>query len=528
MPKIGIAVTTYRRPEHLALCLAQIYKHTPMDTVVYVTDDSLECKGIAYRKNECLNALWMAGCEYFFLLDDDCFPVADDWCETFIALSRRTGQHHLLVVPLAHTDRISDGLRISDEAFFGVLLFLTREAVQKVGGFYEGYGRYGYEHIGYSRRIHKAGLTPRGKSSGPDNIETKVCALDLYTHPVAAGLVHRTSLDPVLVKELTVAACPGLLQDLEVFRPLRSMRVAQSASLAPPSPVAPSSPRSPVAPSSTTAPPSPVAPEVQRKLTKAEPIYIRSLAPHFEEYEQALRHTLIRRGYQVIGEPAPQTLEIIMGLNVWPENLPLPARYIAIQLEQRGTRWFDEAYFARLRGAMQVWDYSRTNLEYLRQRQILALYVPLGWSPTWRYPKCKRDIDVLLLGDLSGRRSHMLELLKARGVKVQACFNHFGADKAKLLARTKVVLNIHYYKRVAPLEETRILPALAAGCKVVSEPSEDTELQEVYAGQVLFATNPSGLAAACRQALASGTPTTRSWLRTRSFGTLFPWDLVEA
>ena len=81
--KIGIGVTTYNRPGHMALWKKQLYRHAPGNTYeVYVAADSQTRLGIAARKNECLNTL--KNCDYIFLFDDDCFPVKNGWEDYFI------------------------------------------------------------------------------------------------------------------------------------------------------------------------------------------------------------------------------------------------------------------------------------------------------------------------------------------------------------------------------------------------------------------------------------------------------------
>ena len=53
----------------------------------------------------------------------------------------------------------------------GVFMMLTKEVVAKVGAFGD-YGQYGFEHAGYSQRIHKAGLTEH----------PYICANDTYKY----------------------------------------------------------------------------------------------------------------------------------------------------------------------------------------------------------------------------------------------------------------------------------------------------------------------------------------------------------
>jgi hypothetical protein len=144
--RIGIAITTYKRPKHLENCLNQIRKHTPLSTLIYVSDDSINRKGIAYRKTDCIDVLWKAGCDYFFLFDDDCFPIADGWMDHFINASVQSKQEHFCYGSEGWIGSVVNDI-IVGKGLAGVLLFLTRAVVSKVGGFMAEYSFYSGEHI---------------------------------------------------------------------------------------------------------------------------------------------------------------------------------------------------------------------------------------------------------------------------------------------------------------------------------------------------------------------------------------------
>src|ERR1044071_5616458 len=103
--KIGIGVTTYNRPSHIALWKEQVYKHAPeCDYQIYIASDSFVREGIAFRKNECLKAL--RNCDYIFLFDDDCFPIKNSWTNYYIDAHKISGQHHFLYLQETGTIRI--------------------------------------------------------------------------------------------------------------------------------------------------------------------------------------------------------------------------------------------------------------------------------------------------------------------------------------------------------------------------------------------------------------------------------------
>src|SRR3990170_895365 len=90
---IGIAITTTpNRKDFLELCLSQIEKHTKRYNL-FVHNDT-EGKGVAYSKNECLKAV--KHYDHIFLLDDDCFPIADGWTDHFIKWNTLNAIGHLM------------------------------------------------------------------------------------------------------------------------------------------------------------------------------------------------------------------------------------------------------------------------------------------------------------------------------------------------------------------------------------------------------------------------------------------------
>lgn len=153
--KIGIGITTYKRPEHLALCIKKLKIHQsnyPFE--IYVYDDSEHAKGIAYGKNMCLYNL--RHCDHIFLFDDDAFVIKDYWIDYFI----NSGYNHSCYMTDAYQSSFRGEKHTSYQMSSGVFIYLTKAVLDKVGYFNPKYGRYGYEHAGYSHRIFEAGLTP--------------------------------------------------------------------------------------------------------------------------------------------------------------------------------------------------------------------------------------------------------------------------------------------------------------------------------------------------------------------------------
>lgn len=173
---IGIGVTTRNRPEALAKTLAQIAKHIPPGAVVQVVDDASDSPsrgtdfyfehnvGIARAKNKCIELLMEQGCTDLFLFDDDTYPVVDGWWKPYVD----SPQPHLMYVfvdfangqKLGDTEVVyDDGSHVAYSHARGCMLYIHADCIDRVGGFDTAFGKWGWEHINYSDRVHAAGLT---------------------------------------------------------------------------------------------------------------------------------------------------------------------------------------------------------------------------------------------------------------------------------------------------------------------------------------------------------------------------------
>lgn len=229
--RIGIGCTTYKRPEHLKLWHTQIIKHTPIFDDLFIADDSIDRKGIAYRKNECLRAL--RDCDYIFLFDDDTLPIKDGWAEFFINAHKASGQHHFMYLKESPTLRrinretmVVDGKATDIDTYnncAGCMMFLTKEVIERVGGFGK-YLNYGFEHAGYSDRIHKAGLTPLGAYTCPTGVEEYILSMDYdYSRrdQFQRKVKHRPSMGALEMKTQIALNKENYWKDiLQVYQPL--------------------------------------------------------------------------------------------------------------------------------------------------------------------------------------------------------------------------------------------------------------------------------------------------------------------
>jgi hypothetical protein len=157
----------------------------------------------------------------------------------------------------------------------------------------------------------------------------------------------------------------------------------------------------------------------------------------------------------------------------------LPADTVIYNFEQIGGELgFLTPSFRAAISRFRVWDYSLRNIERLApimghsRRQV----VPIGYIPALtRIPRVpEQDIDVLFYGSINERRRHVLMQLAAAGLRIHHVFGAYGAERDRLIARAKIVLNIHAHPSKI-LEVVRISYLLANRKAVVTELDAETE-----------------------------------------------------
>lgn len=152
--------------------------------------------------------------------------------------------------------------------------------------------------------------------------------------------------------------------------------------------------------------------------------------------------------------------------------------------EQPGTPWFWMSH-SFCRPSAVTLDINDHGIDALIRHGVVAERLILGGVPGMVAPAVDRDIDVLFLGGDMPRRRAMLSslgpMLADRRAELRL-FHFtspvatgvpglvFGADKYRLLARSRILVNIHR-SDAAPgyFEWARLVEAMANGCTVVTE-----------------------------------------------------------
>ena len=158
---------------------------------------------------------------------------------------------------------------------------------------------------------------------------------------------------------------------------------------------------------------------------------------------------------------------------------------VPVCTEQPGTPWFGIAAVTASAARIAL-DINPHGVEALRKEGIAARHLRLGGVPSMVATDVERDIDVLFLGGRTDRRAARLARMAPdlwhrdvdlrlfafdRPVGRDAPGLVFGADKYELLARSRILLNIHRDEvRPGYFEWARMVEAMANGCCVVTEP----------------------------------------------------------
>ena len=184
-----------------------------------------------------------------------------------------------------------------------------------------------------------------------------------------------------------------------------------------------------------------------------------------------------------VNELSPDRVNILLGGNLIQNFPPLRSfRYIPYQLEQlcnnpnlRG-EYIDE-YLAN---AAEVWDYSQENITFLYNRGIHSRYVPVGYHQALELipQNVTKEYDVLFYGSIGPRRSEILKKLEKEGVKVKTVFGIYGPERDQIIARSRIVLNIHFYSAKI-FEAVRVSYLLNNRCFTLSEESAFNPYPEV-------------------------------------------------
>ncbi len=204
--------------------------------------------------------------------------------------------------------------------------------------------------------------------------------------------------------------------------------------------------------------------------------------PHsacFMEVAMLLKYSLLSLGYSCdigINKLASDRTNVLLGSNLLQETLfSFSGDYIIYQLEQLSDNegWYSESMENLLKNATAVWDYSLQNIDFLKSKGVNAKYLPLGYNRALEIVphNTNKDITMLFYGSVNKRRQTLRNIMmKRKNAKPHFVYGLYSKERNTLIARSKIVLNIHYYSTNI-FEAVRISFLLNNRCFIISEES---------------------------------------------------------
>ncbi len=203
----------------------------------------------------------------------------------------------------------------------------------------------------------------------------------------------------------------------------------------------------------------------------------------------------------------PDVVNIIIGVHLLPLSIikTIPKNCIVLNTEQiysDSSAWVSNIIeWAR---NFPVWDYNSRNIEKWNELGFSNVsLLRLGYHPLLdRIPKeGNKDIDVLFYGSIGDRRKVILDEMLARGINLKAVFGVYGSARDDLIARSKIILNLHHYNSKI-FEVVRVFYLMINAKAVVSEIDDSTCVDDLYLGGVKAA-KYDALVDTCVELLAS-------------------------
>ena len=175
-------------------------------------------------------------------------------------------------------------------------------------------------------------------------------------------------------------------------------------------------------------------------------------------------------------------LNFVFGAHLIGPGVGLPANSVIVNLEQvRSGMFAQREHYKELLKRHPVLDYSPRNVAQLKQltgnSHVYVLSVGYMTALTRITPAPRQDVDILFYGVINERRQKIIDALMGAKLAVKTLPGIYGAERDAWIARSKLVLNVHYYEdKIHEIVRTSYL--LANRKAVVSECAADTEIDD--------------------------------------------------
>lgn len=186
MSKIGLGITTYKRPEYFKQCMEAVLQNCPSADYIVVYNDGSDLagyneiyqkilldgrvrvihdpinKGVAVAKNVLLKDMISRGCDSLFLLEDDIIVKSDKALTEYVRIGEEYGYHNLCYAlhgPANIGNRVTGDSEISYYPnSVGAFCYYSKQAIEKCGYFDENFHN-AMEHVELTHRISLQGMT---------------------------------------------------------------------------------------------------------------------------------------------------------------------------------------------------------------------------------------------------------------------------------------------------------------------------------------------------------------------------------
>ena len=141
---------------------------------------------------------------------------------------------------------------------------------------------------------------------------------------------------------------------------------------------------------------------------------------------------------------------------------------------------FADVYLPLMRQAQAVWTGVESNIKALKELQVEAELILMGYHPLMEevHHKFIKDIDFLFCGSITPHRKKLLEALVACGGKVVTIFDDAAMYRNDLIARAKINLAPNQGPGMNHLGGSRVLYLLNNRSLVIVERCHDQQLYE--------------------------------------------------
>lgn len=208
----------------------------------------------------------------------------------------------------------------------------------------------------------------------------------------------------------------------------------------------------------------------------------------FFELAELLKYSLIDLGHEAVlqfRQIEKDAVNILIGCHLLePEYISkLPKDTIILNTEQiydSETPW-NKNIFEWVRH-FRTWDYSERNIIKLNDMGVDNVgLLKLGYQKELvRISRSSiQDIDVLFYGCINARREAIINQLKSRGLNVVTLYGVYGLERDALIARSKIVLNLHFYDSEI-FEVVRVFYLMINSIAVVGEINPTTAIDAMY------------------------------------------------